>query len=52
MDEQKKKQLNEAITVLRNMCNEHACICCPFYNYNCDGPSYYCDFPSNWRDIK
>lgn len=51
MDEKKKKQINEAIAVLRDMCNKHNCGDCPFYTYNCNGDGYYCDFPGNWEDI-
>ena len=52
MDEKKKKQLNEAIAVLRTMCNEHICVYCPFYKNNCCGTGRFCDFPGSWRDIR
>lgn len=52
MDEEKKKQINNAIAVLRDMCIKHSCSNCPFYPYNCEGPGYYCDFPSNWADVE
>ena len=52
MDEKKKKKINKAINVLKDMCNKHSCGSCPFYNGNCKGTGYYCDFPGAWKDIK
>ena len=49
MDEKKKKQLNEAIAVIRNLCiNYDYCILCPF------GPHcvFGCNYPCNWKDIE
>lgn len=51
MDEKKKKQINNAIAVLRDMCNGKECVFCPFYAYNCNGYGHYCEFPINWEDI-
>lgn len=51
MDEEKKKQINEAIAVLRDMCNSYKCGDCPFYNKNCNGDGYYSDFPGCWEEI-
>ena len=52
MDEEKKKKLNDAIAVLRDMCNKHQCGRCPFYNMNCKGTGRFCDFPGAWQDIE
>ena len=51
MDEEKKKKLNDAITVLRDMCEGHGCSNCPMFKLNCNGSSDFCDFPINWVDI-
>ena len=51
MNEEKKKKLNDAITVLRDMCEGHGCSNCPMFKLNCYGSSDYCDFPINWVDI-
>lgn len=51
MDEEKKKQLNDAIAVIKAFCFEYDfCSDCPFGVYKSDG--YYCDFIFNWQDIK
>ena len=51
MDKEKKKQINDAIAVLRTMCNEHICVYCPFFAWNCDGCENYCNLPKDWEDI-
>ena len=51
MDEEQKKQINEAIVVLRDICEGHGCSNCPLFKVICYGSSYYCDFPINWADI-
>lgn len=51
MDKEKKKQINEAIAIIRDFCIEHKfCSDCPFGTYVGDG--YYCDFPYNWEKIE
>ena len=51
MDEEKKKQINNAIAVIRAFCIEHEFYSdCPFSAYDNDG--YYCDFPYNWEKIE
>ena len=51
MDEKKKKQINEAIAIIRDFCIEHKfCSDCPFGTYVGDG--YCCDFPFNWEKIE
>lgn len=52
MDEEKKKQINEAIAVLRDICNKNRCVDCPFYMVNCLGDGGYSDFPGCWKDIQ
>ena len=48
----KKKQINDAIAVIRAFCIEHeSCIDCPLSQYEIDEGGYYCDFPSNWEEI-
>lgn len=51
MDEEKKKQINAAIAVLRDICNKTSCVDCPFYKVNCAGDGFYSDFPGCWKDI-
>ena len=51
MDEEQKKQINKAIAVLRDICEEHGCSNCPLFKVICHGSTYYCDFPINWLDI-
>ena len=51
MDEKQKKQINEAIAVLKKMCNENMCGHCPSFNGNCFGTGRFCHFPGAWQDI-
>ena len=49
MDEDKKKQINDAIAILREECSKHRnCRYCPLW-VRCCGPSIY---PSDWKDIE
>ena len=49
MDEEKKKQLNDAIAVIRSFCiNYDYCIWCPFAQ-NCY--VFGRNYPCNWKDI-
>ena len=51
MDEDKKKQINEAIAVIRSFCvNRDSCISCPLA-FNC-GIEYDYNFPCNWENIE
>lgn len=47
MDEEKKKQINEAIAVLRDFCysEKHTCLECPFHS-NC-----MVRLPRYWGDL-
>ena len=48
MDEEKKKQINEAIAVLREECKKHEhCFSCPFERSGCPY-----DMPCDWEDIE
>ena len=47
----KKKKLNDAIAVLRDICEGHGYSNCPLFKVICYGSTYYCDFPINWADI-
>ena len=50
MDEEKKKQLNDAMAVIRRFClNRDDCAGCPF---GCGIAEYGCDFPYNWEEIE
>ena len=52
MDEEKKKQLNDAIAVIRSFClYRDSCTDCPFA-YNCDATEYGCASPWDWQDIE
>ena len=51
MEEGQKKQINNAIAVLRDMCEGHGCSNCPMFKLNCNGTSDFCNFPINWVDI-
>lgn len=51
MDEEKRKQINEAIAVLKDLCNSNACNNCPMNKYNCIGYEGYCDVPGDWALI-
>ena len=51
MDEEKKKQINDAIAVLRDMCNKHQCGRCPF-SHNCGKAEHCCAFPYHWENIE
>ena len=53
MDEEKKKQINEAIAVLRDMCFKHlSCKGCPMRGKNCNYLEVgEFDIPCNWQDI-
>ena len=49
MDEEKKKQINEAIAVIRSFCiNYDYCTLCPFGLHCVFGRNY----PCNWKDIE
>ena len=53
MDEKKKKQINDAIAVIRAFCMEQInCDNCPLSYYDSDGGGYYCDFPNRWEEIE
>ena len=50
MDEEKKKQINNAIAVIRSFClNRDDCTDCPFA---CGIAGCGCDFPCNWENIE
>ena len=50
MDEEKKKQLNDAIAVLREECKKHcSCDLCPI-GQKIDGKNF-CTKPWAWKDI-
>lgn len=51
MDEEKKKQINEAIEVLKDLCNSSTCRDCPMNKYNCNSYEGYCDVPGDWELI-
>ncbi len=51
MDEEKKKQLNDAIAVLREECKKHSsCDLCPI-GQKIDGKNF-CTKPWAWADIE
>ena len=52
MDEEKKKQLNDAIAVIRNLCIiRKYCSGCPF-SHNCGMAEHNCAFPYHWQNIE
>lgn len=52
MDEIKRKEINDAIAVIRKMCQEQSfCDDCPLSNCNYNGKGYYCTAPGMWQDI-
>ena len=54
MDEEKKKKkkLNDAITVIRNLCiTRKYCSGCPF-SHNCGMAEHNCAFPYHWQNIE
>ena len=52
MDEEKKKQINDAITVIRNLCiTRKYCSGCPF-SHNCGMAEHNCAFPYHWQNIE
>lgn len=52
MDEGKKKQLNDAIAVIRNLCiTRKYCSGCPF-SHNCGMAEHNCAFPYHWQNIE
>ena len=49
MDEKKKKQLNRAISIIREECRKHKnCFLCPLERSGCEGTVP----PCNWTDIE
>ena len=48
MDEKKKKQLNRAISIIREECKKHnSCSSCPLEHWCCG----VIGMPRNWADI-
>lgn len=39
MDEEKKKQINDVICIIKDICDEHfsECMSCPLYKHICNG---------------
>lgn len=51
MDEEKKKQINDAIAVLRDMCEGHGCSNCPMFKLNCYGSTIIATFPLTGKTL-
>ena len=54
MDSDKKEKLNDAIAIVREVCDEYfsECAGCPLYKHICNGLGGYQRAPYNWHDIE
>lgn len=54
MDEKKKQEINKAIDIAWDICDDYfcECPCCPLYKHICNGLGGWQILPRNWERLK